>query len=163
MKKVFFIAFYALFVLLNACNSQICGSNKAKSAEANACGKCGKTSCSRECGGETAEKAMPSCSLDAKTQITRGSEVFQKTFSQAKEVRELADGYDFVFAYSPEMVVELKEIAVFERKCCASFTWEVVEEPNVQLVHLKVFGSKAIKTEVKLGFVQLGMAHLFND
>lgn len=164
MKKVFFVAMYSCLLVLNACNGQTCcNSNKAKVTEAANCNKCGKTTCNRACGGETAEKIMPSCSLDAQTQIMRGNSVIKKTLSQAQAVKELSDGYDFVFAHSPEIVAELNEIASFERKCCASFTWEVVEEPTEKLAHLKVFGSMAIKTEVKSGFDQMGLAHLFKE
>lgn len=129
------------------------------------CGKCGKTSCNKSCGsnlaiteGET--KLVASCTLDASTQIKRGDEVLAKTFSKANVIKELPDGYDLVFAHSPEMVAELNEIAAFERKCCATFTWEVLEDPAKKQVHLKVFGSDAIKKELGQAMARLGLSHL---
>jgi hypothetical protein len=160
MKKGFFVTMYALLLVLNSCDCQSSCSPKTTQTNQATCGKCGKTSCSRECGGEETQKLMPSCSLDAKAQIERGSEV-KKMLNQAKAVHEITNGYDFVFVHSTKMVTDLTEMAAFERKCCASFTWEVVEEPQEKLVHLKVFGSKDIKPEIKSGFEQIGLTHLF--
>jgi hypothetical protein len=138
---------------------------KVSTAQNASCDKCGKTTCDKNCSSNTANteggtKLLPSCSLEAAAQVKRGNEVLAQTFSKAKTIKELPEGYDMVFAHSTEMVAELNEIAAFERKCCASFTWEVVEDAAQKQVHLKAYGSDAVKKELKPSMVQLGLAHL---
>ncbi len=144
------------------CEAENCKtSSKLDVVHAASCNKCGKETCDKSCAtnleGQT-DKTFPSCSLDATAQIKRGNEVISKIWSKATSINELADGYDLVFTHSPEMVAELTEIAAFERKCCASFTWEVSENAAQKQIHLKVFGSEAIKKELKSGFERLGLA-----
>lgn len=164
----------ALFIVISALSifafrsklSKMVGCDEACLTNVSAsCDKCGKTSCEKSCATNLAitegeDKLLASCTLDASTQIKRGNEVIAKTFSKTKVIKELPDGYDMVFAHSHEMVAELNEIAAFERKCCATFTWEVLEEPAQNQVHLKVFGSDVIKKELGQGMAKLGLSHL---
>ncbi|MDX2281585.1 MAG: hypothetical protein NW218_18500 [Saprospiraceae bacterium] len=145
------------------CQSGCCtGSEKAATSAKTTtaeCGNCGKTTCGIGCEGE-AFKAIPSCNLNSADQNKRFNEVIKPLFSQATVILEMADGWDIIFQNSPEMLAKLNEIAAFERKCCASFTWEVREETTQKQAHLKVSGSKAIKEELRLGMEQFGLTHL---
>jgi hypothetical protein len=78
-------------------------------------------------------------------------------FSKVKEVVELKDGYDFVFAESKEFSVQLLEFINFERACCSNFSFALEFEPYGKATHLKIYGSKAIKQELKNGFTELGV------
>lgn len=163
MASIAAVSFY--FFGKDFCKTDSCKSNTTGLAT---CGSCGKTTCDKTCASnliakDGENKLMPSCSLDAAAQIKRGNEVIAKTFSKATVIKELPDGYDLIFPHSAELAAELNDIAQFERQCCASFTWEVVEEAAQKQVHLKVFGSQAVKKELMagLGAAQLGLTHLF--
>jgi hypothetical protein len=166
MKKVFLLMMtFSIPFLFASCEAQSCCGGKKKkkgeTSEASAvCTKCGKNSCDQSCSDNLSEKTIPSCSLSADTQIERGEKVISKTFSKATAIYELPDGYDLVFPHSPEIAAELNEIAAFEQKCCAAFQWEVREDAAQKQVHLKIFGSPAVKKEFKPGFERFGLAHL---
>jgi hypothetical protein len=166
MKKVFLVMMiFSIPLFLSSCQSQsCCGDKKEKKGEtfeaSAVCTKCSKNSCDQSCSDQLSDKTIPSCSLSADAQIERGEKVISKTFSKATIIRELPDGYDLVFPQSPEIVAELNEIAAFERKCCASFQWEISENAAQKQVHLKIFGSPAVKKEFQPGFERFGLAHL---
>lgn len=120
-----------------------------------ACGKCGGTSCSASCdGGHAAgDKPVHSCTLSAQAQTERAVKVKEQVFSKAVATNELPDGYAFVFNEPAEFAAQLEEIAAYERKCCATFTWTVLSREGEQ--ELRVTGGDA-KAEIGSGLRKLG-------
>lgn len=169
MQKAFWVMMtFSIPLFFAACEAQSCcgnGKTKQQSETSAVCTTCGKNTCDQTCSANltSSDKPIPSCSLDADAQTKRGEEVIYKTFNKATTIRELPDGYDVVFVHSPEIVAELNEIAAFERTCCASFKWEVSEDLSQKQVHLTVFGSPAVKKELKPGFERFGLAHLMQQ
>lgn len=160
---------FAVPFLHSSCNSQSCCNSQAETTSnavtSATCKGCDKSTCDKNCTSNpsissTGKKVLPSCSLTAEAQNERGNGIIKQVFSRAKTIKEMSNGWDLVFPHSSELVAELQEIAAFERKCCASFTWEVVEDSTKKLAHLKISGSQAIKEELKSGFEQFGLAHL---
>ncbi|MFN6946394.1 MAG: hypothetical protein ACK4ND_15710 [Cytophagaceae bacterium] len=133
------------------------------------CPKCGKNSCDTKCSASTSTdttsegaklKAMvPSCNLSESQMVSRKAELTSKygMFLKVKEVIELKDGYDFVFTEPKEFSQQLLDFINFERNCCSNFSFALEFEPNEKATHLKIYGSKAIKTELKTGFTELGV------
>ena len=120
------------------------------------CGKCGGTSCSTSCGGDHAEadaKLVHSCTLNAQAQSERAAKLKETVFAKAVATNELPDGYAFVFREQAAFTAQLEEIAAFERKCCASFTWAVVTGNGTQ--ELRVTSGDA-KAEIGEGLRRLG-------
>ncbi len=122
------------------------------------CGKCGGTSCTAACGAGHAEasaggKLVHSCTRSAEAQNERAADVKKRIFSKAVATNELPDGYAFVFREPAAFASELEEVAAFERKCCATFTWAVVTGEGTQ--ELRVTGGDA-KAEIGAGLRKLG-------
>ena len=171
----------------SSCNSQTagcCGANKSKTScskncstkkeskkmetENATCPKCGKNSCDTNCSASTSsdttegaklKSIVPSCNLSETQMINRKAELTSKygMFNKVQKVIELKDGYDFVFVEPKEFSVELLEFINFERNCCSNFSFALEFEPNEKATHLKIYGSKAIKQELKNGFTELGV------
>lgn len=122
------------------------------------CGKCGGTSCTASCSAGhveagVGEKPVHSCTLSAEAQTARAADVKQRIFSKAVATNELPDGYAFVFREPSVFASELEEVAAFERKCCATFTWAVLTGDSMQ--ELRVTGAAA-KAEIGAGLRKLG-------
>jgi hypothetical protein len=186
--------FFALVIC--ACNSPSCCSGAAKScsvscasnnkinadsgnpqssihflngsSEKEACPKCGKNSCTKECAssefatvteGEKLKSIVPSCNLSASQMVDRRTKLTSKysMFQKVKKVVEMEDGYDFVFSEPKEFSQKLLEFINFERACCSNFSFALEFEPNEKATHLKMYGSPAIKQELKNGFKELGV------
>ena len=123
-----------------------------------ACGKCGGTSCTASCSAGHTEasaedKLVRSCTLEGAAQSERAAKLKETVFAKAVATNELPDGYAFVFRESAAFARQLEEIAAFERKCCATFTWAVVSAQGTQ--ELRVTGGGA-KAEIGAGLRKLG-------
>lgn len=139
----------------NAIDKCFGGTDETTSAT---CGKCGGTSCTAACSGGHAEgdpdtKPVHSCTLNAAEQNERAAKLKETIFSEAVVTTELPDGYAFVFREPAAFNALLEEVAAFERKCCASFTWAVVPTDGGQ--ELRVTGGEA-KAEIASGLRRLG-------
>lgn len=143
-----------------SCNAiKECFSTKEETSAT--CNKCGGTSCTAACGaGHTAtdadDKLVHSCTLSAEEQRERAAEVKERIFTKAVATEELPDGYAFVFREPAAFASELEEVAAFERKCCATFTWAVISGDSKQELHVT---STDAKVEIgaalrKLGWLQ---------
>ena len=133
------------------------------------CPKFGKNSCDTNCSasssidttseGSRLKALVPSCNLNEQQAINRKTELLDKKsiFQKIEKVIELKDGYDLVFVQSKEFSYQLLDFINFERNCCSNFSYALEFEPNEKATHLKVYGSKAIKSEMKNGFNELGV------
>lgn len=166
----------AAIVLLLVCPNQTtgcCGNtisttiqSKTMTIEQEICPNCKKNACDMSCSSKSANKTlndgkrlkelMPSCSLNEQQMNDRKDELTEKYgfFDKVEKVIELKDGYDFVFVQPKEFSQELLSFINFERNCCSNFSFALEFEPKGKATHLKIYGSKAIKEEVKKGFVQ---------
>lgn len=94
------------------------------------------------------------CSLPNPEQDRR-RETAAKILGQARQVEEIRDGYAFAFPGSAECAVRLTEFVVFERACCPFFTFEIVFEPDVGPILLKVRGPEDVKEFIEEDFAGL--------
>jgi hypothetical protein len=149
-------ALLAMITCLGSCNAiDRCFGGKDETS-VTACGKCGGTSCNASCAAGHAEgdtKLVHSCTLSAADQKERAEKLKATIFSKAVATRELTDGYAFEFREPASFTAELEEVAAFERKCCATFTWAVVPTEGGQ--ELRVTGGAA-KEEIASGLRRLG-------
>jgi hypothetical protein len=110
--------------------------------------------------GQRLKELVPSCDLNANQMSLRKAELTDNQsgiFTKVSKVNELSDGYDFLFDQPKEFSYYLLDFINFERNCCSSFSFALEFEPNERVTHLKIFGSKAIKEELKNGFKELGI------
>lgn len=132
------------------------------------CPECGKHSCDSTCNsnpvkenlydGKKLKAKVHSCDLFEEQLIDRKAELTNKKslFQKVDNVVELKDGYDLVFVQPKDFSYQLLEFINFER-CCSNFSFVLEFEPHEKATHLKIFGSKAIKKELKNGFTKLGV------
>ncbi len=143
--------------------------SKKMTKETENCPKCGKNSCDTNCSASTTtdttsegaklKSLVPSCNLSENQLVDKKALLSGKDgiFTKIKKVVELKDGYDFIFEEPKEFSFQLLEFINSERKCCSNFSFALEFEPNEKATHLKMFGSKAIKAELKNGFTELGV------
>jgi hypothetical protein len=137
--------------------------------ETQACPKCGKNSCDASCNsnqaadstgeGKYLKELVPSCNLSETQMVSRKAELTDKysLFQKVDRVVEMKDGYDLVFVQPKDFSYKLLDFINFERNCCSNFSFALEFEPNEKASHLKIYGSKAIKEELKNGFTELGV------
>lgn len=181
-KTTSIISGILMIVLLNSCGSnenqqtQLTENNTEMKTEKiteehdeATCGKCNKNSCDASCSsnpendttkeGQRLKELVPSCNLSQKQMVDRRAALTGKysMFNKVQRIIELKDGYDFVFAEPKEFSIQLLEFINFERNCCSNFSFALEFEPNEKATHLKMYGSQAIKDELKNGFTELGV------
>jgi hypothetical protein len=84
------------------------------------------------------------CNLPDRDREARGEEV-EDLLSQAREVRELSDGYGFAFEANEEWASKLLAFIEVERQCCPFFVFEIVFESNYGPLWLVLRGSDQVK------------------
>lgn len=144
----------------SSCNTiEECFGKKDDTAVAATCSHCGGTSCGRSCSAAEGEanadgtKLVHSCTLDAKAQQARAADLKETVFSKATAIVPLANGYTFQFQQPEAFTAKLEEVAAFERRCCATFQWEVKKTERGQ--ELTVSGDSA-GAEIGEGLRALG-------
>jgi hypothetical protein len=86
-----------------------------------------------------------SCELSEGGQRSRKEEISRELFSGCKDVRELEDGYEFVFPGGEEWIERLARFVSEERKCCRFFAFELLFEPDLGPVSLRMCGPAGTK------------------
>ncbi|MEO7000566.1 MAG: hypothetical protein ABI068_02020 [Ktedonobacterales bacterium] len=107
----------------------------------------------------TVEEAPIACMLTGDELTERGSEV-GAVFQAVEQVRELADGYEFRFPGSDAIVSGLLGFMLAERRCCPFFTFELVFEPNLSAIWVRLRGSTAVKEFVAAAWGEIIAAHV---
>ncbi len=97
------------------------------------------------------------CSLPSDEFRRRGEEVAQ-LFENAREVKELEDGYSFEFPGDDASTQSLLEFVKGERRCCTSVTFELAFEPNQGPIRLRLRGSGEIKALIQTTLLGEGSA-----
>lgn len=67
-------------------------------------------------------------------------------FDQALATEALQNGRAFQFPGSPEMMAELFQFVRVERQCCAFFQFELVFEPQLGPIWLKLTGGEGVRS-----------------
>src|SRR5215207_6287079 len=93
----------------------------------------------------TAKQLPISCELSEGGQRSRREEISYKLFSGCKEVRELEDGYEFVFPGGEKWTEGLVRLVSEERECCRFFAFELLFEPALGPVSLRMRGPAGTK------------------
>ncbi len=91
-------------------------------------------------------KRLPiACELSEEGQLLRREEVSREFFNGCKSVRELEDGYEFVFPGGEDWIERLARFVASERKCCRFFAFELLFEPDLGAVSLRMRGPAGTK------------------
>jgi hypothetical protein len=93
----------------------------------------------------TAKRLPIACELSEGGQRSRREELSRKLFSGCKGVRELEDGYEFVFAGNGEWIEGLARFIASERECCRFFAFELLLEADLGPVSLRMRGPAGTK------------------
>jgi len=93
----------------------------------------------------TAKQLPLACELSEGGQRSRREEISYKLFSGCKEVREVEDGYEFVFPEGEEWIEGLTRFVAEERECCCFFAFELLFEPDVGPISLRMRGPAGTK------------------
>ena len=93
----------------------------------------------------TAKRLPIACELSERGQRSRREEFSRELFVGCKDVRELEDGYEFVFPGSEEWTEGLARFVASERKCCRFFAFELRFEPDLGPVVLRMRGPAGTK------------------
>ncbi len=93
----------------------------------------------------TAKRLPIACELSEGGQRSRREEISREIFSRCEDVRELEDGYEFVFPGNEQLVEGLTRFIASERECCRFFTFELHFEPELGPVLLRMRGPDGTK------------------
>jgi hypothetical protein len=93
----------------------------------------------------TAKRLPIACELSEGGQRSRREEIPRELFSGCKDVRELEDGYEFVFRGGDEWIERLARFVAEERECCRFFAFELLFEPELGPVSLRMRGPAGTK------------------
>lgn len=125
-----------------------------------ACPHCGANTCDSSCSsnpqnqaineGQRLKKLIPSCHLSDAAIVERKADLEKSgIFSKVINIKELPNGYDFIFDGRKMDPHDLLNYISFERGCCSSFSFALEFEPNLGPIHMSVFGSKTVKAQMK--------------
>jgi len=93
----------------------------------------------------TAKRLPITCELSEVAQRSRREEISGELFSGCEDVRELEDGYEFVFPGGEEWIERLTRFVASERECCRFFAFELRFEPDLGPVSLRIRGPAGSK------------------
>jgi hypothetical protein len=93
----------------------------------------------------TDTSAVVACSLSEADQARRSEAVMRDLFAFAEEVAELPDGYAWRFPGDGGWDAKLLDFIAEERTCCANFHVELVFEPRLGPLWLRLRGPDGVK------------------
>lgn len=77
---------------------------------------------------------------------------------QARSREELDDGFALAFAGDDETAGRLLDFVLAERRCCPFFRFELVFEPDLGPIRLRLLGSEEVKSFVRPLLAERGSA-----
>jgi hypothetical protein len=83
--------------------------------------------------------------------VMRRQESDLRPLTEAEEVVELADGYAFRFAATPERIADLVALIAVERECSPFLTVELVFTPHAGPLWLRLRGPEGTKARIRKG------------
>ena len=92
------------------------------------------------------------CNLSERELALRGETLRRDVFALAEETRELEDGFAYRFANSADWIAKLIEFATTERQCCSFFQIELVFEPGLGPIWLRLRGPAGVKQFIRQSF-----------
>jgi hypothetical protein len=93
----------------------------------------------------TAKRLPIACELSEVAQRSRREEISSELLGRCEDVRELEDGYEFVFPGGEEWIERLTRFVASERECCRFFAFELHFEPDLGPVSLRMRGPAGTK------------------
>ena len=102
---------------------------------------------------EDVSAALPiACSLPELEQTERGEEISTNILSEVQQRIELEDGYEFLFPGTDASAAKLLQFVTSERDCCRFFTFELIFEPNLGPIKLRLRGPEGTKGFIENSF-----------
>ncbi len=93
-----------------------------------------------------AAKQLPiACELPEERLEPRREELSRELFDACELVRELEDGYEFVFRDEPGRLAELARFVATERECCRFFAFELLFATDLGPITLRLRGPEGTK------------------
>ena len=85
------------------------------------------------------------CNLPEPEQARRKQEIATEILEGVQETRELPDGYAFRFPGASEWAAKITSFISVERKCCPFLTFELVFDPELGPIWLRLRGPEGVK------------------
>ncbi|HET7035902.1 MAG TPA: hypothetical protein VFI42_09505 [Thermomicrobiaceae bacterium] len=85
------------------------------------------------------------CSLTLEEQRSRREDLTMRLLAASTGSSELDDGYEFVFPGDAAWASEILRFVVDERDCCRFFAFEIIFEPNLGPIRLRLRGPDGTK------------------
>ncbi len=102
---------------------------------------------------EQASAVLPiACSLSEPDQVERGEEISTSIISEVQQRIELQDGYEFLFPGTDALAAKLLQFVITERECCRFFTFELIFDPNLGPIRLRLRGPEGTKGFIENSF-----------
>lgn len=93
------------------------------------------------------------CSLSDAEKREREATLLARFRSGVIAVEELGDGYSFRVPGSSEWLVLVAELMIAERECCPFLTFQLIAEPQMGAVNLRITGPEGTKEFLRAAFV----------
>ena len=90
----------------------------------------------------------------------RRGELAEDIFGGALRRDELEDGYEFAFAENAEWVGKFVDFFSSERICCPFFAFELIFEPDLGSIWLRVRGAEGVKEFIERVYGAPGQINL---
>ena len=79
----------------------------------------------------------------------RNIETTKKVFQTVNEVKELSNGFVFLFSGDPDIFSDIMEFVNKERLCCPFMGFNINIDPGQGNIWLKIYGREGIKECIK--------------
>jgi len=93
------------------------------------------------------------CSLSDAEKREREATLLTRFKSAVVAVEELGDGYSFRLSGSSEWLALVAELLIAERECCPFLTFQLIAEPQMGAVTVRITGPEGTKEFMKATFV----------
>jgi hypothetical protein len=102
----------------------------------------------------TAKELPIACLLPVERWDARREVLSRELFDGCELVRELEDGYEFVFPDEPGRAAELMRFVAAERECCRFFAFELLFAPDLGPIMLRLRGPEGTKAFLREWFTE---------
>ena len=92
------------------------------------------------------------CNLPEPEQARRRQEIATQILEGVQETRELPDGYAFRFPGTNEWATKITSFISFERKCCPFLIFEIIFDPELGPIWLRLRGGEGVKAFVEQAY-----------
>ncbi len=91
------------------------------------------------------QKNLIVCTLSGPELIQRKQELQKKIFKNIQSIKELDNGYAFIFEYSEGLDITIADYLLAESKCCPFFKTTFILYPNKEGLEFNLTGSREVK------------------